>query len=193
MITQGEEITFRWSPESLVPNIFVNNVTVDISLQLLFYTNFFNIHGVVSLKKNTANDGEEKVVVDFKGFTTSCPYTVSQYSFSICPVSFKISISANQYLPSGIGIWTGIAFIQQNSVDVEKMRTECGQWKKSTTHISAHLHTLNHCPPNQMVASFDLFYQREDRTSIITSSRVYHNMFMSFFHPEIKQCYRQSV
>ena len=179
-----------------MPNTLVNTVTVDISLQLLFYNkgllpHMFNVFQVVSLKTNTENDGEEKVFVDLNRLATTCPYTVSQDSFSICPVLFKISISANQYLPSGISIWTGVAFIQQNNVYV--MREQCGMWKDTTTHISAHLHRLNRCPPNQLVANFDLFYQREDRTSIITSSRVYHNMFMSFFHPGIKQCYRQSV
>ena len=180
-----------------MPNTFVNNFTVDISLQLLFYNNLilphvFNILQVASLKTKTENDGEEKVVVDLKGLTISCRYTASKDSFSICPVSFKISITANQYLPSGISIWSGIAFIQQNNVDVGKLREQCGKWKK-TTHITALLHTLNRCPPNQLVANFDLFYQREDRASIINSSRVYHNMFMNFFHPGIKQCYRQSV
>ena len=181
-----------------MPNTLVNNVTVDISLQLLFCNkgllpHVFNAYEVKSLKTETENDGEENVVVDLKRFTTSCPYTASQDSFSICPVLFKVSISANQYLPSAISIWTGIAFIQQNDVIVKELREQCEKWKKTTTHISAHLHILNRCPPNQLVANFDLFYQREDRTSIITSSRVYHNMFMSFFHPEIKQCYRQSV
>ena len=182
-----------------MPSTLVNNVTVDISLQVLFYykthrPHVFNVSQVLSLMTKTENDGREIVVVDLKGLTASCPYTVSQNSFCICPVSFKISISADQYLPPGISIWTGIAFIQQqSSVEVEKLRNQCGLWKKTTTDISAHLHILNRCPPNQLVANFDLFYQREDRTSIITSSRVYHNMFMSFFHPEIKQCYRQSV
>ena len=171
---------------------------MDISLQLLYYNKFiiphvFNVLQVESLMTNTENDGEAIVTVNFETFLVACPYTVSGISFSICPVLFKISISPNQYLPSGISIWTGVAFVQQNGVNVTKLREQCGMWKDTTTHISAHLHRLKHCPPNQLVANFDLSYQREDRTSIITSSRVYHNMFMSFFHPGIKQCYRQSV
>ena len=198
MITQVKEITFRWSPESLVPNTLVNNVTVDISLQLLYYNKHifprvFNVFQVESLMTKTENDGEEKVAVNFETISVACPYTVSGISLSICPVLFKISISANQYLPSGISIWTGVAFVQQNGKNVAKLREQCGMWKDTTAHISAHLHRLNHCPPNQLVANFDLFYQREDRTSIITSSSIYHNMSMRFFHPGIKQCYRQSV
>ena len=179
-----------------MPNTLVNNVTVDISLQLLFYNKYTHVFKVLEVKRlmmNTDNDGEEKVVVNLERFTVSCPYTASQDYFSTCPVSFKLSISANQYLPSGISIWTGIAFVQQNSINVGRLRKECGKWRRTATSIFAHLDRLNRCPPNQVLANFDRLYQREDRTSIITFSRVYHNMFMSFFHPGIKQCYRQSV
>ncbi len=181
-----------------MPTTLVNNVTVDISLQILYYNNVilpqvFQLLQVESLMTKTENDGEQKVAVNFETFSVACPYTVPGISFSICPVLFKISISPSQYLPSDISIWTGIAFVQQNSVNDTKLSKQCGMWKDTTTHISAHLDRLNHCPPNQLVANFDLSYQREDRTSIITSSRVYHTMFMRFFHPGIKQCYRQSV
>ena len=58
VITPGQSIILSWDPRSLVPNGLDNNVTVDISFEILNYDQFFGGFSFLTqstLAEKTAN------------------------------------------------------------------------------------------------------------------------------------------
>ena len=193
----GEDISLRWSPESLVPYTFDHDIAVDINLVLIFFIppdKFMLIPLQMPIKTNTNNDGIENITIP-RLFNRQCPYTQSGRGYiflRVCAAFFKISISDGQDLDSSISIWSGLAFALFENPD--ELSEQCDKWRTGVMHPSpALLGTLPPCPPQQLVANFDLSYQREDINFVTTPSIEYHSLFMSYFHPEIDVCYRQSV
>ena len=197
MITPGQSILLSWDPHSLVPNGLDNNVTVDISFKVLDYdpsSGEFSFLPIPStLVKNTTNDGEECIIMNYQSSVLCRSFTDQYTFFSVCPIYMKISISPDQYLSSDISIWSGALFFKSSfSSFAESLPNQCQKWYGHTQPIAS-LQQLPHCPPNELVASFDLNYMKEDMISSITSKMGYHEMFMEYFHPGIHECYRQSM
>ena len=199
VITPGQSILLSWDPHSLVPNGLDNNVTVDISFKVLNYDpsngefSFLLLPIQSTLAEKTANDGEESIIVNYQ-LPVFCHSFTDQFTFfSVCPMYMKISISPDQYLSPDISIWSGALFFK-NSFNsfVGSLPNQCQKWYGNTQPIAS-LQQLPHCPPNEVIASFDLNYMKEDMTSSVTSKMGYHEMFMEYFHSGIQECYRQSM
>ena len=142
------------------------------------------------LAKNTANDGEESLSIDYN-VIVACTFITD---FSVCPIYISISISPDQYLSPDISIWSGTLFLQGEFIPFAgSWSDQCLNWYTKTQPTIARLEELPHCPPNELVASFDLNYIREDMTSSVTASMEYHDIFMKYFHSGINECYRQSM
>ena len=194
VITPGQSVILRWNPLSLIPKGFINNVTVDISFNFLNHKadkgTFTSMSIPTPLVKNTANDGEESLSIDYRAFVVCTSITL----YTVCPIYINISISSDQYLSSDISIWSGTLFLQgEFNPFLDSLSEQCQNWYTETQPIIARLEELPHCPPNELIASFDLNYMREDMTSFITSSMEYHDIFMKYFHSGINECYVQSM
>ena len=195
VITPGQSLLLSWDPHSLVPNGLDNKVTVDISFKVLNYDpsngefSFLPIQS--TLAKNTANDGEESIILNYQSLVFCNSFTDQFTFFSVCPMYMKISISPDQYLSPDISIWSGALFF--NDSFAGSLPNQCQAWYGKTQPIIASLQQLPHCPPNELIASFDLNFMKEDMTSLVTSKMGYHEMFMEYFHPGIHECYRQSM
>ena len=193
-LSSNTMLTIKWSPEQLVPeSLLSTDITVDISLYIQQYSEgkfTWKVHS--SLKGNIPNDGEEMLIVPSKKLT--CDYPIKSVNpFSVCPVAIKVSVSKSSNLPTSIGIWTGIAFLKSGFTSSDNLRQQCKVWsdseRMSTTPL---LRTLSPCPPNQLIANFDIEYEREDRSSIYHTSKDYEGTYMRFFHSNITVCYRQN-
>ena len=196
VIAPGQSIILSWDPHSLVPNGLDNNVTVDISFKVLNYDpsngefSFLQIQS--TLAEKTANDGEENIIMNYHLPVFCSSFTDLFTFFSVCPIYMKISISSDQYLSSDISIWSGALFFKTFSSFAGSLPNQCQKWYGNTQPIAS-LQQLPHCPLNELIASFDLSYMKEDMTSSITSNMGYHELFMEYFHPGIHECYRQSM
>ena len=194
ILTPNTMLSIKWSPEQLVPeSLLSTDITVDISLYIQQYSEgefIWKMHS--SLKRNSPNDGEEMVTVPSSKL--SCDYPIrSVKPFEVCPVSIKVSVSKNSNLPTSIGIWTGIAFLKSGFIKGKALRQQCKQWSDSERMSTAPLlRTLSPCPPNQLIANFDIEYEREDRSSIYHTSNDYEETYMRFFHSDITVSYRKN-
>lgn len=201
--TGNEDRVITWSPEQLVPDLLpADSVKVDISIYTQKYIRSdgsFEWEMHHELVNNVDNDGEE--VVNLPLVEISCRYPVylgREFSagFGICPIVFRVSVSASSssVLPSSIGLWSGVAFIESSSIRNKELtfRKQCLAWADAEKANTARLRQLRSCPPNQLVASFDIELEREDRFSIL-SSTTYEEQYMNYFHPDtIDVCYRQN-
>ena len=170
--------------------------SVDIGIFVQYYNSITDSYALYPIQgySNIANDGEERIKVNFE-FSLQCLSLDSGIVFNVCPIIFKITVSNSHVLPPDSGIWSGIAFLNSdNSSDVE-LAEECEEWSESTQRsgLVALLDTLPPCPPTLPLARFDITYQREDMISQVTQDQEYHKIFMSYFHPNIKVCYIQSM
>ena len=85
-------------------------------------------------------------------------------------------------------------FLQSGSSKSSNLRKQCEEWSDSEKGSSTpRLTQLRPCPPNQLVANFDVELEEESRTTIIGSTNDYEEKYMEYFHPNIKVCYRQNV
>ena len=133
--------------------------------------------------------------MNYQSLVLCSSFTDQLTFFSVCPMYMKISISSDQYLSSKISIWSGALFFNSSlsSFYNDSLPNQCQNWYGKTQPIIASLQQLPHCPPNELIASFDLNFMKEDMTSSVTSKMGYHEIFMKYFHPEIRECYIQSM
>ena len=181
--------------ESLVSSSMEENFFVDISAHLQYYnpdTYNFDMFQIALLEYNVPNDGEEKVKLP-EDLTAACPSigAGAETLFRICPILFKIAITEGQILPSDIGTWSGVAFLNFSRSPNDTV-AECEDWNENTND-AVRLRRLSSCPPSENIARSDSFYQIEDMTSLVTQKKEYHSLFMQYFHPTVGNCYRQSM
>ena len=196
LLTFNTLFSVKWSPNQVAPELLLStDTTVDISLYIQRYSfsrsgRRFTWEEINKLKKDTPNDGEETVTIPHN-IKVSCEYPIASIeSFPVCPVAIKISISKSSYLPKSTGIWTGVAFLRSSYVKGSNMRKGCISWSDNEKSTATRLSTLSPCPPNQVVAFFDIAFEREDRSSVYQPNG-YEETYMEFFHPNIKDCYRR--
>lgn len=193
VLNGGQQLRVFWPPNSLVSRSIQQQHTVDISLFLQIYHPIFRTFSLFRLQtlvENIPNNGDKYVELP-SDIRTGCPGVSNGVGFSICPVFFKVEISGNQYLPTTISAWSGVAFLN-NSISPQFTMLKCQLWNQSTFD-SQRLNRLPPCPPLESTAQEDSSYQIEDMTSIVTGTREYHFLFMRYFHPTVGNCYRQSV
>ena len=198
-----DEVTIKWSPELIMAPAIDANVTVrpvefvDISVFIQFYrfdTGGYDLQPTQVINK-VENDGEEIIKVRGNPYL-KCTSVEIEVLFKVCSILFKITVNDLHVLPKKMGIWSGIAFLKPNSsTSDEELAEECEGWSESVRNrgLVALLDTLPPCPPTLLLAIFDITYQREDMISQVTKDQEYHKIFMSYFHPNIKVCYRQSM
>ncbi len=177
----GDTLQLTWNPQLLNPNgVFDGNIMVDIGISGLVFRNSY-LNRQFNLL-TTTNDGAENITIN------NAPPICSFFSTydSICLVHISVSTSGGQSVPKGIGIWSGTMFLK-----IADNITQCEKWHNDNSGVVSAFSRLPSCPPNQLVASFDLQqYILEDFSSLITADTGYHNIFMNDFHPEISVCYR---
>ena len=194
----NSEMRLSWAPDQLIPSSLENNITVDISLYMQKYSSkgrdfTFTWNKFQEIKNNVPNDGEEMITIPARRFFCRYPLK-SAGDFKVCPVTVKVSVSKDNYLPLSVGIWSGVAFLQSNDVTGCDLRDQCMKWSKAEKDTTpARLKRLRPCPPNQLIANFDIEYEREDRSSLLTFSTNYNDTYMESFHPNVEVCYRQNV
>ncbi len=178
----GDTLQLTWNPQLLNPNgVFDSNIMVDIDINGLVFTNSYSKPQIKLL--TTTNDGAENITINNAPFF--CLFSFSAYN-SICVVHISISTSGGQSVPKGIKIWSGTMFLK-----IADNITQCEKWHDDNSGVVSAFSRLPSCPPNQLIASFDLQqYLLEDFSSLITTDAGYHNLFMNDFHPEISLCYR---
>ena len=196
LINVNDQINITWSPSALVPDGLLGPTTVKISYVLLNYNgDHFEKDNEITLKENTENDGQESVVISSSSSFFLCNnYYESNGFYTICPIHVMVSLSSNE-LPSEISLWSGVFFVTNpdtslSSLIVGSIVNQCTNWYNNN-QLPAQLSRLPKCPPNVLIASFDVDFIRESSTSVLTTKDIYHNIFMRYFHPNISQCYRQ--
>lgn len=202
LFTKLQERTISWSPDLVLPDQHFGSSVDMVDISLYGQEHFRNgVDFIFTWKllevlvEDTPNDGEETVTIP-SGTAASCnPFIPTlKKGFNICPVAIKVSVSKSTLvLPSSIGIWTGIAFLQSGFVKGTELRNQCDRWSANAMTFSPLLRRLQPCPPNQLVANFDVELEQEDRSSIIDTSSDYEGKYMEYFHPNINVCYRQNV
>ncbi len=196
LFTSGDHITLRWLPESLVPSGLVNNVTVNISIYLQDSNG--DPHNPraefteVDVLQVTPNNGEASV--SLKNYQLACSPASGGFTYTVCPVYFKVSVSSNQYLPSDLAIWSGTVYYRSESVTDLDMVDQCEQWRQ-TTEDSQMLQPSRftqgvRCPPSVALAKLDPNFRVENRTSVLTQDQRYHRAFLKYFHSSVRTCYR---
>ncbi len=177
---KGDTLQLTWNPQLLNPNgVFDGNIMVDIGINGLVFGNRYSAPQNKLL--TTTNDGAENITINNTPFF--CLF--STYN-SICLVHISVSTSGERNIPKGITIWSGTIFLK-----IADNIGQCQEWHDDNSDVVSAFSRLPSCPPNQLIASFDLQqYILEDFTSLITADTGYHNMFMNDFHPKISVCYR---
>lgn len=199
LFTATQERKITWSPDLVLPDQRIGSaVSVDIELYRQEHTrnagsSTFTWRLIKTVAENTPNDGEETITIPSAEVNCNSFITALKKGFTVCPVAIKISVSAAAVLPSSIGIWSGIAFLRSVSVKGLSLRSHCDVWASNEVSISPLLRRLQPCPPNQLVADFDVELEREDRSSMMDTSKNYEQGYMEYFHPNINVCYRQNA
>ena len=187
LLVQETDILVTWPTDQFIPEISTINDEVIISIYIQDQETW-KLHAI--LVENTPNDGEEMINIPSKNFFCRYPVTITRGGFSVCPVALKISLRQDPEPPNTIGVWSGVAFLNSRK---EIFQAECDSWLLVQQSNSASLRSIASCPPNQLVANFDIKYEREDRSSVVTLSKDYEEKFTSYFHPNVGVCYRQNL
>ena len=196
-LSGGDVVTISWDPEQLVPSqISMEDINVDISIYRQRFnptTEEFQWIRFNDLASSTVNDGEEVVVIPSSRLTCLHRY---RGVFNICPIAIRVSVSDTgpSYLSSSIASWSGVLFYESGRLSEKEQtfRDQCIAWSEIELSVSPALRQLRACPPNPLVASFDIELEREDRSSILSLTS-YEKQYMNYFHPGVDICYRQSV
>ena len=198
LLAGSQDRTITWSSDLILPDDRAGEaVLVDISLYAQVHTRsggnpMFTWKQLAVLAEGTSNDGEETVTIPSIGVSCSL-FLPTLKAFNICPVAIKVSVSESTGLPTSIGVWTGIVFIRSSFRKGASLREQCTTWSNDAVTTSPTLRALQPCPPNQLVANFDIELEREDRSSMTHDSSNYEEKYMEYFHPTIDVCYRQNV
>lgn len=185
-----------------MPEQLANNaITVDISIYIQQYTRDqlfeWKLHKL--LIQNTSNDGQEMVTIPSSSVSCNYPRQLANVKgLSVCPAAIKVSLRGSSLsLPSSIGLWSGIAFLTSSFTTVKELRSQCDAWSSNeVSTTSARLRQLRPCPPNKLVANFDVELEMESRSSSMNPDSDYEKEYMKYFHlsiPSIDVCYRQNV
>lgn len=193
LLIPNEKRSITWSPEQLLPDELSGSaVSVVISIYVQHGDSNYNWGLLDTLSEVTPNDGEETVTIPSISKFYCSSSKVSR--FEVCPVAIKVSIHSSALLPTTIGMWSGIVFLQSGSSVSSSIRDQCEDWSESELGSSSpRLEKLRPCPPNQLVANFDVELEKESRTSIVDSTTDYEQKYMEYFHPNTEVCYRQNV
>lgn len=131
LFTSLQVRTISWSPDLVLPDQRAgDSVYVDISLYGQEHVrssgdSTFTWKLLAVLVTDTPNDGEETVTIP-SGTEASCNLFIPTLKkFNICPIAIKVSVCASTLLPTSIGIWTGIAFLQSGFVKGTDLRQQC--------------------------------------------------------------------
>ncbi len=186
LLVQETDILVTWPTDQFIPEISNSNDDVSISIYRQNQETW-KLHAI--LVENTQNDGEEMINIPSKLFFCPYPVTIRRGGVTVCPVALKISLRQDPEPLNTIGVWSAVAFL--NSRDIKQ--EECDDWFLAQQSNIASLRSIASCPPNQLVANFDIKYEREDRSSVVTFSKDYEEKFMSYFHPNVGVCYRQNL
>ncbi len=187
LLVQETDILVTWPTDQFNPEISTINDEVSISIYIQDQETW-KLDAI--LVENTPNDGEEMINIPSKHFYCRYPVTITRGAFTVCPVALKISLRQDPEPLNTIGVWSGVAFLNSRK---DIFQPDCDDWFSVQQSNIASLRSIASCPPNQLVANFDIKYEREDRSSVVTFSKDYEEKFMGYFHPNVGVCYRQNL
>ena len=203
---QNDVIKLSWLPQEVVPSYLTNdteNIRLKIELYQIYKTSrdilTWKVIGNNPLIADTANDGSEEVTIPSNLVMDDCP----DQNF-LCPVAFKISLVSGAIinivwagqvtLPRGIGIWSGVAYLQSDSANETYLGIECDKWANAQVNKipTSRLNELPACPPTLTQATMDNRFRREQFDSPFTNMATgYGEGATKFYHPGIEVCYQQ--
>lgn len=212
MLRSNDRMTVKWSPEDILPSFLSQNVSslfVDITLYRQLYVQD-GLNWMVSWKDESilssslvGADGEATVLIPSLSLTCRLPLHSSTKSVDagLCPVAIKVSVSdalgrfSNFVLPSSVGVWSGVAFLESSDPNLN-LRQVCDEWgeseMKSGTSGETLLQNVISCPPNEFLARIDADYEEEILTSLFRRTN-FPTQVMEFLHPGVAICYRQAT
>jgi len=193
LFSSGDRITLAWNPKLLVPSSFDNNVTVDISIYYQDYDEENQQIETIKLDQleTSLNDGESVVLL--RSYSLACSSGKNDVTFTVCPIYFKVSISENQYLPSGLAVWSSTAYYKSPQVSDFDLLDQCETWRQNEERRVPLLERFQQsepCPPTRRFANWDREFQIENRSSIFVKESSYPQMFQNYFHSGTSVCYR---
>ena len=210
MFRSKAKVQVSWPPHQLISAAIPINsslLSVDISLYTQEYTllssgmwraEWRHLATPVTSIKNSI--GKAEVALPPSDIKCTFPLTSGSIQVGVCPIVVKVSVSkitqskVSLMLPSDIGIWSGIVFLQTERADSSRLRAMCKKWGESEETLGQNGQTLLDkvltCPPTQNLARFDPNFEEESYRSILSSTQ-YASQIMGFLHPNIDICFVQ--
>lgn len=197
----------QWNTDDIIPPYLVAgteplNVNVDVQVFLEETDQIWRpLAGL--RRRNVPNDGLEEITISPQ--MINCRSEL--FANSLCPIAIKVSVTAGTsitttegqtiILRGRVGIWSGVAFLQREGVSESMFSTACDVWANPGASGAGGMpdviwSRLIPCPPVLNQARLDTRFELEEMESLFGSiTTSYPRESMMFFHPNIRECYRQ--
>ena len=206
----SDTIHVTWPPEEVIPPYLTSGTDqVNVDIEVFEEIGERNWKELLELSQiNVSNSGSQEIVIPSQ-IRLQCQSELS--ATHVCPVAIRVSITLGTLLTTTggeiidspflrtIGIWSGVAFVQSRAFSEPQFSTACDIWANPRGPSGASHNTpeeiwrrLPACPPLLSQARLDPKFELEEMESVLGStSTMYPEQSMKFFHPNLMECYRQ--
>ena len=203
----SDTIHVTWPPEEVIPPYLTSGIDqVNVDIEVFEEIGERNWKELNELSQTAVpNSGSQEIIIPSQ-IGLQCQSELS--ATHVCPVAIRVSITMGTPLTTTggeiiqspflrtIGIWSGVAFIQSRAFSEPQFSTACDMW--ANPHDSSLItsdeiwNRLPACPPLLSQARLDPKFELEEMESVLGStSTMYPEQSMKFFHPNLMECYRQ--
>ena len=206
----SDRIRVTWLPEAVIPSYLTSSTEqVNVDIEVFEEIRVRDWKELLELTQTAVpNSGSQEIVIPPQ-IRLQCQSEL--FVNNICPVAIRVSITMGTLLTTTggetidspflrtIGIWSGVAFIQSRAFSEPQFSTACDIWANPRGPSGASHNTpeeiwrrLPACPPLVTQARLDPKFELEEMESVLGStSTMYPEQSMKFFHPNLMECYRQ--